>query len=76
MLQGHGVILKGRVEIRLGGVPCIAGFRKEAQIRYGQGTDQLFFRRDTALVGLVGQNGKNQDQKKKERPIYGNVEQI
>jgi hypothetical protein len=45
MFQRHGVILKRGMQIRLGGVPCIAGFGKKAQIRYFQRTNQRLFSR-------------------------------
>jgi hypothetical protein len=66
MFQCHWMILKSRMEIRLGGMPRIARFGKKAQVRYLQSANQLFFCCDTALVDLRRKNGmskqkKNQD---------------
>jgi len=69
MFQCQGVILKGRMEIRLGGMSRISGLGKEAQIRYPQGANQLLFFYDPAVVCLCSKDGMNKEEASKDKAV-------
>jgi hypothetical protein len=76
MFQGHGRVLKGRVEIRLGKMPGVACFREEAKISKAKPPDQVDHLLKIAHIRLLfirgmdehapQENGLNSDVKKKE----------
>jgi hypothetical protein len=76
MFQRHGMILKGRMKIRLTGVPRITGLSKKTYIRYPQGFNQLFLFNDAAIVGLVNKIGINKEEKKQYQAVYRDKNQI
>ena len=76
MFKCQGVILKGRMEIRLGGMPRISGLCKEAQIRDSQGVNQLLFFSDPAVVCLCSKDGINKEKESKDQTVYGNEKQV
>lgn len=76
MFQCQGVILKGRMEIRQVGMSRISGLGKEAQIRYPQEANQLFFFYDPAVVSLCSKEGMNKEEASKEQAVYGDEEQV
>ena len=43
MLERHGMVLEGGVQIRLGQMPGVAGLGKQAKIGKAQLLNQLFF---------------------------------
>ncbi len=68
MLHGSGVILEGRVEVRLAQVPRISRFGKEAEIRKHQMMNQVFLLVQSPLVANgLGQRIEDHHRCKQER---------
>jgi len=62
MLEGHRMILEGRVEIGLRGMPTVTRFRKKRQIRQFQVRDRPRHMLNPGGVGLVLQPGMDEHQ--------------
>ena len=66
MLQGHGMILKGRMQIRLGEMPRIPGLGEQAEVREGEFSNQSAFLLQCLLVIFKIEPWLNEQEKAKE----------
>lgn len=64
------------MEIRLGGMPGVSGFCKEAQISYSEGLNQPLFFQNSGVVCICGKDRMNKEKEGKDDPIDGNEKQV
>ena len=76
MLQCHGVILKSRIQVRLGGMSRVPRLREKTEVCDAEFLDKPFLLPYTVLVVSETQKRMNKEQQNKSRPARRHEEQI